>query len=44
MTCVVQVYVVRTLHFVIKLCNAQLNAQVFNLINFLLPYMFRAFF
>jgi hypothetical protein len=37
-------YVVRTLHFEIKLCNDQRNVQVFNLfIYLLLPYMFRAF-
>jgi hypothetical protein len=38
-------YVVRTVHFGMKLYNDQRNAQVFNLfINLLLPYMFRAFF
>jgi hypothetical protein len=38
-------YVVRTVHFGMKLYNNQLNAQVFNLfIYLLLPYMFRAFF
>jgi hypothetical protein len=38
-------YVVRTVHFGMKLYNDQRNAQVFNLfIYLLLPYMFRAFF
>jgi hypothetical protein len=38
-------YVVRTVHFGMKLYNDQSNAYVFNLdINLLLPYMFRAFF
>jgi hypothetical protein len=40
-----KVYVVRTVHFGMKLFNDQRNAQVFNLcIYLLLPYMFRAFF
>jgi hypothetical protein len=38
-------YVLRTVHFGMKLYNRQRNAQGFNLfINLLLPYMFRAFF
>jgi hypothetical protein len=38
-------YVVRTVHFGMKLYTDQRNAQVFNLfIYLLLPYMFRAFF
>jgi hypothetical protein len=38
-------YVVRTVHFGIKMYNDQRNEQVFNLfIYLLLPYMFRAFF
>jgi hypothetical protein len=40
-------YVVRTVHFGIKLYNDQRNAQVFNLFIYeylLLPYMFRSFF
>jgi hypothetical protein len=38
-------YVVRIVHFGMKLYNDQRNAQVFNLfIYLLLPYMFRAFF
>jgi hypothetical protein len=38
-------YVVRTVHFGMKLYNDQRNAQVFNLfIYLLLPYMFRAFY
>jgi hypothetical protein len=38
------VYVVRTVHFGIKLPNDQRNAQVLNLfINLILPYMFWAF-
>jgi hypothetical protein len=38
-------YVVRTVHFGMKLYNDQRNAQVFNLcIYLLLPYKFRAFF
>jgi hypothetical protein len=38
-------YVVRTVHFRMKLYNDQHNVQVFNLfIYLLLPYMFRAFF
>jgi hypothetical protein len=37
-------YVVRTMHFGMKLYNDQRNAQVFNLFIYLpLPYMFRAF-
>jgi hypothetical protein len=40
-----KLYVVRTVHFGMKLYNDQRNAQVFNLfIYLLLPYMFRAFF
>jgi hypothetical protein len=39
------VYVVRTMHFGMKLYNDQLNAQVFKLFIYLLqPYMFWAFF
>jgi myo-inositol 2-dehydrogenase/D-chiro-inositol 1-dehydrogenase len=38
-------YVLRTVHFGMKLYNDQRNAQAFNLfIRLLLPYMFRAFF
>jgi hypothetical protein len=38
-------YVVRTVHFGMKLYNHQRNAQVFNLfIHLLLSYMFRDFF
>jgi hypothetical protein len=38
-------YVVRTVHFGMKLYNDQRNAQVFNLsVYSLLPYMFRSFF
>jgi hypothetical protein len=38
-------YVVRTVHFGMKLYNDQRNAQVLNLfIYLLLPYMLRAFF
>jgi hypothetical protein len=38
-------YVVRTVHFGMKLYNDQRNAQVFNsFIYLLLPYRFRAFF
>jgi hypothetical protein len=38
-------YVVRTVHFGMKLCNDQRNAQFFNsFIYLLLTYMFRAFF
>jgi hypothetical protein len=38
-------YVVRTVHFGMKLYNDQRHAQVFNLFIYLfLPYMFRAFF
>jgi hypothetical protein len=38
-------YVVRTVHFGMKLYNDQRNTRAFNLfINLLLPYMFRAFF
>jgi hypothetical protein len=38
-------YVVRTVHFAVKLYNDQRNAQFLNLfIYLLLPYMFRAFF
>jgi hypothetical protein len=38
-------YVVRTVHFGMKLYNDQRNAQVFNIfINLLQPYMFQAFF
>jgi hypothetical protein len=38
-------YVLRTVHFGMKLCNDQRNAQCFNLfIYLLLPYMFRAFY
>jgi hypothetical protein len=38
-------YVVRTVHFGMKLYKDQRNAQVLNLfIDLLLPYMFRAFF
>jgi hypothetical protein len=38
-------YVVRTVHFGIKLYNDQRNAQVFNLFTYLLLlYLFRAFF
>jgi hypothetical protein len=38
-------YVVRTMHFGMKLYNDQRNAQLFNLfIYLLLPYMFRAYF
>jgi hypothetical protein len=38
-------YFVRTVHFGMKLCNDQRNAQVFNLFIYLrLSYMFRAFF
>jgi hypothetical protein len=43
--CVIKFYVVRTVHFGMKLYNDQRNAQVCNLfIYLLLPYMFRAFF
>jgi hypothetical protein len=38
-------YVVRTVHFGMKLYNDQRNARAFNLfIYLLLPYLFRAFF
>jgi hypothetical protein len=38
-------YVVRTVHFGMKLYNDQRNAQVFNLLIYLLlPYMFRGFY
>jgi hypothetical protein len=38
-------YVIRTVHFGMKLYNDQRNANVFNLFIYLLvPYMFRAFF
>jgi hypothetical protein len=39
------VFIVKTVHFGMKLYNDQINAQVFNLFVYLfLPYMFRAFF
>jgi hypothetical protein len=40
----IKFYVVRTVHWGLKLYNDKRNAQVFNLfIYLLLPYMFRAF-
>jgi hypothetical protein len=43
--CACKLYVVRTVHFGMKLYNDQRNAQAFNLfIYLLLPYMFQALF
>jgi hypothetical protein len=43
-SCIIMFYVVRTVHFGMKLYNHQRNAQGFNLfIYLLLPYMFRSY-